>query len=287
MSIQGKLFPLSFYDRKDAALRVADTQATVTLRALIAKTRENPRSQIIVIGHSFGGLVTERALGPVLVTEAMRIRTGAAAGTLPREAPDLVILINPATNATRALGDVWTLKDSPDIVPRRATIFHVRQQALTDTPLLISLTSATDWATGIGFPLGEYLASAFQSFRSWDGTPMNGVFPSERTVYAKTMGHLPQIWSHDVTFRQLDTARTDAATEPAVPCREGESDGEICFVIGRDMFTMTPRPSRFNDTHYWIMQIPKTIVNGHSDVWNPVWVNMLIGMMESLGPQRR
>jgi hypothetical protein len=29
------------------------------------------------------------------------------------------------------------------------------------------------------------------------------------------------------------------------------------------------------------------VVNGHSDVWNPVWVNMLIGMMESLGPERR
>lgn len=31
------------------------------------------------------------------------------------------------------------------------------------------------------------------------------------------------------------------------------------------------------------MKIPKTIVNRRSDVWNPVWVNILIGMMESLG----
>ena len=287
MTIQGKLFWLSFYDRKDAALRVADTQATVTLRSLIAKTRENPRSQIIVIGHSFGGLITERALGPVLITEAMRARTGTLAGALLREAPDLVLLINPATNATRALGDVWTLKESPDIVPRRPTIFHRRQEALTDTPLIISLTSATDTATGIAFPLAEYIEGAFQSFRSWDGTPMDGVFPSERTVYAKTMGHLPEIWSHDVTFRQLAEARTNAATEPAAPCPEHEPNAEICFVVGRDMFTLSPRAGRFNDTHYWIMQIPKTIVNGHSDVWNPVWVNMLVGMMESLGPERR
>ena len=288
MTLKGKLFFLSFYDRHAAALRVADTQATVTLRGLIAKTRENPRSQIIVIGHSFGGLITERALGPVLVTEAMRLRAGGAlAGSLLREAPDLVILVNPATNATRALGNVWTLKESPDIVPRRATLFHLRQQVLSDTPMIISLTSATDTATGIAFPLAEYLGGAFMSFRSWDGTPMDGVFPSERTVYAKTMGHLPEIWSHDVAFQQLPEARTNAATEPAVPCREGEASGEICFIVGRDMFTMTPRSPRFNDTHYWIMQMPKTIVNGHSDIWNPVWVNMLIGMMESMGPERR
>jgi pimeloyl-ACP methyl ester carboxylesterase len=286
-SLGGPLFWLSFYDRMSAALRVADTQATVTLRGLIAKTRENPRSQIIVIGHSFGGLITERALGPVLVTEAMYARTaGLRAGAL-RDAPDLVILVNPATNATRALGDVWALKESPELVPGRASLFHVRRQALSRTPLIVSLTSATDSATGVAFPLAEYLDGLFQAFRNWDGTPMDGVFPSERTVYAKTMGHLPQIWSHDVTFTKLGEARTVAEDEPAVPCTEGEGSGEICFIVGRDKFTMAPRAGRFNDTHYWIMQVPKTIVDGHSDVWNPVWVNMLIGMMESLGPERR
>ncbi|HUR81919.1 MAG TPA: alpha/beta fold hydrolase [Thermoanaerobaculia bacterium] len=286
MSLKGKLFALSFYDRLDAALRVADTQATVTLRSLIAKTRENRQSQIMVIGHSFGGLITERALGPVLITEAMRVRTGTLAGALLRDAPDLVILVNPATNATRALGDVWTLKESPELVPPRFSLFRRRQETLTRAPLIVSLTSATDTATGIAFPIAEYLDGITHAFRSWKGTPMDGVFPSERSVYAHTMGHLPAIWSHDVTFTQLPSARTDAAREPAAPCREGESSAEVCFIVGKDMFAMTPRNPRFNDTHYWIMQIPKTIVNGHSDVWNPVWVNMLIGMMESLGPER-
>lgn len=69
-----------------------------------------------------------------------------------REAPDLVVLVNPATNATRALGSVWTLKESPDLVPRRPTRFHLREQALTDTPLIVSLTSATDTATASPFP---------------------------------------------------------------------------------------------------------------------------------------
>jgi hypothetical protein len=103
-------------------------------------------------------------------------------------------------------------------------------------------------------------------------------------VYAKTMGHLSQIWSHNVTFRQLAQARTDPQREPAKPCTKAEAaGGEICFIVGRDMFILTPRDPRFNDTHYWIMQVPKSIINGHSDVWNPVWVNMLIGMMEALG----
>ena len=284
-SLGGPLFWLSFYDRKAAALRVADTQATVTLRGLIETARENPRSQIIVIGHSFGGLITERALGPLLVTAALRARAGALSQSWLREAPDLVILVNPATNATRALGDVWTLKNSPDIVPRRQTIFQVRGEAVSRTPLFVSLTSDTDYATGLAFPLAEYLAGVLQSFRGWGGTAMDGVFPSERTVYAKTMGHLSPIWSHDVTLTQLAEARTDPSREPAAPCPDGKATGEICFVVGRDMFTMTPRHPRFNDTHYWIMPVPKSIINGHSDVWNRVWVNMLIGMMEVLGPE--
>ncbi|HVE70473.1 MAG TPA: hypothetical protein VNI54_03825 [Thermoanaerobaculia bacterium] len=286
LTLKGKLFFLSFYDRRDAALRVADTQATATLRGLIAKTRENPKSQIIVIGHSFGGLITERALGPVLITEAMRARTGTLVGSLLRDAPDLVILVNPATNATRALGDVWTLKGSPELLPPRRTIFNRRADALTKTPLIVSLTSETDTATGIAFPLAEYLGGAFQAFRGWEGTPMDGVFPSERTVYAKTMGHLPPIWSHDVSYTKLAAERTNAATEPAAPC-DDETAAEICFIVGSDQFQLTPRAGRFNDTHYWIMQMPKSIVNGHSDIWNDVWVNMLIGMMEALGPERR
>ena len=282
-SLAGPLFPFSFYGRRDAALRVADTHATVTLRSLIAKTRENPRSQIIVIGHSFGGLITERALGPVLVSEALRLRAGGAQRFPLPDAPDLVILVNPATNATRALGDVWALKEAPELVPRHPTVFNAGRQTVSRTPLMVSLTSATDWATGIAFPAAEYLQGLSQSFRNWRGTPMDGVFPSERTVYAKTMGHLPQIWSHDVTFTQLGTPRTDAQSEPAGPCRDGEAaGGEICFIVGQDMFILTPRDPRFNDTHYWIMQMPKTIVNGHSDIWNPIWVNMLIGMMEAL-----
>jgi pimeloyl-ACP methyl ester carboxylesterase len=282
-SLAGPLFPFSFYDRRDAALRVADTQATVTLRGLIEKTRENPRSQIIVIGHSFGGLITERAMGPVLITDAMKARTGAPLDTLLRSAADLVILVNPATNATRALGDVWTLKQAPPIAPPRATVFHVGGKTISRKPLIVSLTSATDWATGIAFPLAEYIGGAFQSFRGWGGTPMDGIFPSERTVYAKTMGHLPQIWSHDVTFAKVSLPHADPETQPAAPCPPQAATGEICFIVGPDMFTMTPRNPRFNDTHYWIMQVPKSIINGHSDVWNPVWVNMLIGMMESLG----
>ena len=223
----------------------------------------------------------------MLITEAMRGRTGSVPQFPLRDAPDLVILVNPATNATRALGDVWTLKGSPELVARRATPFTVRGQALSRTPLIVSLTSATDWATGLAFPAAEYLDGLFQKFRGWGGTPMDGVFPGERTVYAKTMGHLPEIWSHDVTFKQLETARTDPKRAPAVPCDQVDAGGEICFIVGNDKFIMSPRNPRFNDTHYWIMQVPKSIINGHSDVWNPVWVNMLIGMMESLGPERR
>jgi pimeloyl-ACP methyl ester carboxylesterase len=274
-SIWQPLAPLSYYDRNAAAERVADTHATATYRSLIAKTRERSTSRILIIGHSMGGLITERALGPTLVSNAL-------VGKLSPDVPDLVVLENQASNATEALGDIWALRNKPPLVAPLKNEFL--QIPVAERPIFVSVTSATDWATGIALPIGQYLGTLFQRFRGWDGTPVEtSGLPGERSVNAHTVGHLPQLYSHTMTYTTVGAAARLAADVPA-PCPPSALAHvpELCFQVGPDLFEMKPVSGAWNQTHYWVMQAPKSVINGHSDVWNAVWVNCLIGLLETL-----
>jgi pimeloyl-ACP methyl ester carboxylesterase len=274
-SIWQPLAPLSYYDRNAAAERVADTHVTATFRSLIAKTREHPTSRILIIGHSMGGLITERALGPTLVTNAL-------VGKASAEMPDLVVLENQASSATEALGDIWTLRDKPPLVPQMTNAFL--PLPVSQRPIFVSVTSATDWATGLALPIGTYLGSLFQRFRSWGGTPVESSgLPGERSVYAHTVGHLSQLYSHTMTYTHVSGGTENDAPEPCDPAMMAAAPvPELCFRVDHDVFAMKPVPHAWNQTHYWVMQAPKTVINGHSDVWNKVWVNCLIGLLETL-----
>jgi pimeloyl-ACP methyl ester carboxylesterase len=273
-SIWQPLFVLSYYDRNAAAERVADTHVTATFRALIEKTREQSTSRILIIGHSMGGLITERALGPTLVSNAI-------VGRGTKDMPDLLVLENQASSATEALGDIWALRDTPPLEPAISNEFL--PTPVSQRPIFVSVTSATDWATGIALPIGTYLGSLFQRFRSWGGTPVaiSGL-PGERSVYAHTVGHLSQLYSHTMTYTNVGTAAR-LETDAPVPCPASamQSVPELCFRVGPDVFAMKPTHG-WNQTHYWVMQAPKSVINGHTDVWNPVWVNCLIGLLETL-----
>ena len=266
------LFWTSFADREYAADRVADTHATSTIRALVRTVREDRRngSQIIVIGHSFGGRITEKALGPTLVSEAARARVAEivrdAAHAAPSETADITILENQAANATEALGDIWYLKDVEFFAARK--------------PIFISVTSATDWATGLAFPAGNFLTSIFERFRGFDGTRVaQANVGGERGVYIRTVGHISELYSHDLQYTHVAQSKGDLAA-PIERCN-ARTARSICFTVDGDRFEINERANAWNDTPYWVMQAPKTVINGHSDVWNDVWVHMLMGILET------
>lgn len=261
------LFWTSVYDREYAADRVADTHATATILALVRAARADREhgTQIIVIGHSFGGRITERALGPTLVSEAARARWGRAVGGPSSEAPDITILENQAAPATAALGDIWYLKDVEYFEGRR--------------PIFISVTSATDWATGLAYPFGNFIGSIFQRFRGFDGTRVEEAkVGGERGVYIRTVGHVQQLYSHDLQYTRVGRSTGNLAA-PVERCPAAERS--ICFTVDGDHFVISERSNAWNDTPYWVMQAPKTVINGHSDVWNPVWIHMLMGLLET------
>ncbi|WFU26326.1 hypothetical protein QA649_08990 [Bradyrhizobium sp. CB1717] len=142
---------LTFWSRKAAAHRIASgavQEFFATLRqvkadqqmALDTQLSEGPVPKMYVIGHSFGGLIVFQAN-----SQSFALRYGADV-IHNRLAPsvagfgDLVVLINPAIEATRfaSLHSLWSEYPNDPFY----------------SPVMVAVGSEADWATRILFPLG-------------------------------------------------------------------------------------------------------------------------------------
>jgi pimeloyl-ACP methyl ester carboxylesterase len=139
---------LTFWNRKTAALRVA----LGSTRELLARLRYYRRQQrdeatLVIVGHSFGGLIVYSALAQSLIEAAAFDEKGKAVPSFA----DLVLLVNPAFEAARYL-PIYSL-----VKKRRG---FQRQP-----PVFISVTSRNDDATKRAFPVGAWIASRWQHTR--------------------------------------------------------------------------------------------------------------------------
>jgi hypothetical protein len=191
LSPTNPLINLSFWTRKNAALHVSEG-APRELFARIRALRERwnavddsrPRLRTAVIGHSFGGWLVFSALSPaILELFAQRTDIDAASDARGaaeawrrarlRSAADIVILVNPAFEASR-------------YQPIHKLAQRVRLPAY-EPPALLLVTSNADQATGMAFPLGRFFNTIFQK-----------PFVSDEEEYAAkhTPGFVPSYVTH-------------------------------------------------------------------------------------------
>jgi pimeloyl-ACP methyl ester carboxylesterase len=100
----GLLKPMTFYSRRGAGQRAASVSTTEAILRVMSAAKNNPLSTGVVIGHSFGGMIVERALIQALVGYSLRQETEI------KPAGDMVILINPASQSMKAKNMVSLLK---------------------------------------------------------------------------------------------------------------------------------------------------------------------------------
>jgi hypothetical protein len=129
---------------------------------------------MIMIGHSFGAWILYNAVAGSLIESLTYGRdTDGPDAVNPRYA-DMVVLLNPAFEASRY---------TP--LHRVATsVRYSRYQA----PLLVSVTSAADWATRRAFPVGRFINTAFE----------RAAGDEERVAIKYTMGHMPEYITHEL-----------------------------------------------------------------------------------------
>jgi hypothetical protein len=209
---------------------------------------------------------------------------------------DLVMLVNSAAPSIYAKQFYGYMVAHREALVRNGV-------AGADAPLVISLTSEADWATGVVHNYGNLLAPLYPSlWRSYDGrdfilaleTNAPLVKVPQSYYYRRTPGHNPLLVNHWIVpapgdseaddgqsqlHKNLDlkrTAEVQARTFQTSP-RKGTGKPKVWQI------TTAPPDPKWSTYHgykplflgrnavksgYWIMRCEKEIIRGHNDIWS-------------------
>lgn len=140
----------TFWDRKNTAHKIGHGSVTEVLsefeKLILDKQRDVQSlegNNLVIIGHSFGGLIVHNAVSQILENRFVRTTDTNKSKGLVSGFGNLIILINPAFEAVElaSLSDMSTVRKDYD-----------RNQL----PILTILTSEADWATRYAFPIGRF-----------------------------------------------------------------------------------------------------------------------------------
>jgi pimeloyl-ACP methyl ester carboxylesterase len=218
---------LTFWDRLTTAERVVSLTMRETLFRIMAATRVRPNSKCFVVGHSMGGLIVGKTLSPSLTT--LLLANGSRGVRMPA---DLVLLLNPALDALSSWQFIDFLKRSNARLELRRANGEIME---APGPIIASITSEADTATGRAYSFGRTVSSLFTAFR----TDHDESHPSQRHLATHAEGHVDYLVSH----------------------RARVEDGEV--ILERV-------PGAYNDTPFWIIQVTSDISRDHGDTRNPM-----------------
>jgi hypothetical protein len=290
----------TFYDRRNAAIRIPGAHLTETLERIMHETKSciercseesapGTGSVSIIVGHSFGGMVLERSLtqsvvGNILRQEADRKEDMRrwidrkqkgleSAESLPpaneiRPPADLIAMVNEAAPATEAKQLLDLLKTH-----RMKLTVKTSDNQEREEPLFLSITSEGDAATGLLMPLGQYPSLITKQMRTYQH-PDPPEIKNQSTYYLHTSAHLPPLFSHLIgpeDDKNIAKAKDLASPANARCFPSEELHRRYCLV---------PVPGRYNDTPYWVVQMPKEFVPDHSTIFRPVFRELLAHFIE-------
>lgn len=259
---------VTFWTRKNAAGRVGDgaTEALFRLNQVRAQLNRADddhlatpnESQLLIIGHSFGGLLVHRAVHTPITERAFRTFRGEK-NDIAKSFGDLVLLVNPA------------FEGSAYETLHRAG--HERTYSAKQRPAMMIVTSESDWATGWAFPLGR-LYTVLQS------APQQGEWEAVRN----TVGHLDRYRTHHLSWdkapgcdKPADPAVTEAtaraqlmqvAAEPGVMAVPNNKYG--CAIL-----TAVNQDPTAKHVPYLVVTASKEVIDGHNDIFNPHFVEFV------------
>jgi hypothetical protein len=244
---------LSFWNRKATAERLASNydcyDAIASISEEARKDYPGKGSQYtVLLGHSFGGLIVERS-----VAHAINAEIHGRSDPSHSMPADLMIVVNPASDSILARQMIEAL--------------YLRKTENT-RPLFVSITSTADWATGTVFPIGTGLAAVSKGFNNV--TPPGASEPeSERKFYTSTPGHNKAL----INYMTVD--RHEIVTSPH-GLHALEENLEHNHVA--DGFWLDAADGKLDlwqiqhvgsvDVPYWDVEVDKSIIKDHGDIWN-------------------
>jgi pimeloyl-ACP methyl ester carboxylesterase len=251
---------LTYWNRRDTATYIpGSNMSEALLRVALALKGPNyndPSATLIVVGHSFGGLVLERTVTPYLTRRIVENPEGFYPFA------DLLVFINEAAAATEGIQLLTMLKrhSAPD------------PNLPTQHPIIVSITSQGDLATGVALPIGQAASLIKKSVRDYGPPYASDPFgvASQKTYFLRSAAHIPQLESHSVG----DNLKAAYDGPGGYTCVDISVDGRTpkpYYVVRMD--------NAANDTPYWIMQMPVQIVPDHSDIFRLEFAKLMYGFL--------
>ncbi|MFQ6024761.1 MAG: hypothetical protein ACE5NW_18765, partial [Acidiferrobacterales bacterium] len=264
----------TFWNRRRAATRIASGLAVQqALLRIVDAANVNPDSRTMLIGHSFGGLLMEQALLQTIATGTKR----AKAGEIDLK-QDLTLLLNPAAPSLLAkqLTEVLELE--------RAQFYRVDSQGNRyQRPILVSVTSVADRATRVLYPVGSSFGVMTSKFRKY-GPEFCHPVSGQRSFYLYTAGHNTILHSHDVTATPLPLeGQSDRKLQLQREYDPVSGQLAISFNGTEHRFTIARKPHALNDTPYWIMRVPKSLIPDHSDIFGLDTIRLIQALLVGTG----
>lgn len=205
----GLLTNVTFWTRKAAAERVGRGGVKELLtrlndyRAARNLDRKGDQTQLVIAGHSFGGLVVYSAISHSLVERAAHIGRFDAKhcrdiGPKTKKKPDGLACYDTATS----FGDFVVLVNPAFEGSVYEPLYHVATNRCyrdTQRPVLMTVTSEGDWATGKTFPLGRRASTLFELIGARS--------PAQRKSVVTAVGHDIRYQTHELKWVENQRAR--------------------------------------------------------------------------------
>ncbi len=258
---------ISVYSRGTEADRVASAMSfshDLERLSVVAHPTAKPEGKeplLILVGHSFGARLLEQSIErPMKDRIAQQIAPGAN-GKVPNFA-DLVLYVNEAAAAEKGVGML-------DFLGKNEVEYRTTEgPRVGPEPLIASVTTPADAATGVAFSVAYYPKSLSQTgnvtltaFAA--GAPGKHTFSisePKRKLYRNTLGHLTEFQSH-------------VLAEVTPPNCEGGDPDDFYFRVPEHCFHVSEakpfagQDHRWNGTPYWVISTDQNVIPDHGTIF--------------------
>ncbi|MFL6387783.1 MAG: hypothetical protein ACJ71U_09865 [Terriglobales bacterium] len=254
----------------------------------VAAKRSFARDRFVIVAHSFGARVMERALSQPLMSLLYERQSEASSCIArwkenhPNEAPPQISFQSPADLITmiNAANDSFETKAMIEGMTRMGLVSCIDTKcssagASDAHPLIVSILSDGDWATKTVMPIAQRISYFEQNLnRKYDRDPNEkGQIdePKQRTFFLRNEGSVPQLISH--------TLNPDPKL-PSLCVTEYPhfSNKKQCFTL---QAKLADAKHFVNRTPFWVFDVPTSVIAGHNGIFQPATVELLRMMIKN------
>lgn len=255
---------LTFWERKNTAHRVGQG-ALAELFVRLEDIRNNSEvlhqgdrkpTQLIIVGHSFGGAATYSALAPLLLERMIETVDSKGDAHRPRGFGNLVVLINPAFEAAR----YGVLQD----VAEHTSFF-------TNQPVSLAIfTSKADEATKVAFPLGRKVSTLFDRHQS----------EFQKSANRTAVGHFAPYITHDLIavpkVAKDENEEAETSSDKVVQLKAENRISTKKKTVSFSSALLEPRnPDRNPFIPLYVVSVDKRIIPDHGTIDKKEFLNFL------------